>query len=89
MLHVHNVTPNAPTGCAYSLAPITNIYYKKTMWNTNIFFLTLLKLVPKTLCHVESRESQLDATYFIILFNVHSMFNMFRPLIRPSSGACD
>ena len=31
---------------------ITNIYYNKTTWNTNIFFLPLLKLVSKTLCHV-------------------------------------
>ena len=26
--------------------------YKKTTWNTNIFFLPLLKLVSKILCHV-------------------------------------
>jgi len=31
---------------------ITNIYYKKTTWNKNIFFLPLLKLVSKILCHV-------------------------------------
>jgi len=35
------------------------------------------------------KRNQLDATYFIILFNAHSMLNMFRPLIRPSSGVCD
>ena len=26
---------------------------------------------------------------FYYLFNTHSMLNMFRPLIRPSSGVCD
>jgi len=25
----------------------------------------------------------------ILLFNIHSLLNMFRPLIRPSSGVCD
>ena len=25
----------------------------------------------------------------ILLFNTHSLLNMFRPLIRPSSGVCD
>jgi formylmethanofuran dehydrogenase subunit E len=29
---------NLNTGWAYSLSLITNIYYKKTTWNTNFFF---------------------------------------------------
>ena len=40
------------TGWAYIFSLITNIYYKKTKWNTNIFFLPLLKLFSKILCHV-------------------------------------
>jgi len=36
--------------------------------------------------NLRKEKNQLDATY---LFNTHSLFNMFRPLIRPSSGACD
>ena len=40
------------TGWAYIFSLITNIYYKKTKWNTNIFFLPLFKLVSKILCHV-------------------------------------
>jgi len=51
--------------------------------------LILMFMGPCIILIVEWRENQLDATYFIILFNVHSMLNMFRPLIRPSSGACD
>jgi len=39
---------------------------------------------PCIILIVEQGENQLDATRFIILFNVHSMLNMFRPLIRPS-----
>ena len=34
-------------------SPITNIYYNKITWNTNIyFFLPILQLVSKILCHV-------------------------------------
>ena len=35
------------TGRASSLSLNTNIYYKKTTWNTNIYFLPLLRLVSK------------------------------------------
>jgi len=56
--------------------------------------LIFLFLIPyKELSRISRAErsmgNQLDATYFIILFNAHSMLNMFRPLIRPSSGVCD
>jgi len=47
---------------------ITNTYYKKTTWNTNIFFLPLLKLVSKILCHV-----------FIIILQLHNLlFKVWR-----------
>jgi len=39
---------------------ITNIYCKKTTWNTNIFFLPLLKLDSKILCRV-----------FIVMLQLH------------------
>jgi len=41
---------------------ITNIYYKKTTWNTNIFFSPLLMLISKILCHV-----------FIVMLQLHSL----------------
>ena len=42
--------------------PITNIYYKKIMWNTNTFFLPLLNFVSKILCHV-----------FIVMLQLHNL----------------
>jgi len=44
---------------------------------TNKLGLDWVKRKP-TWCHL-----------FYYLFNTHSMLNMFRPLIRPSSGVCD
>jgi len=40
---------------------ITNIYYKKTTWNTNIFFRHYL-LISKILCHV-----------FIVMLQLHNL----------------
>jgi len=45
-----------------------------------------------TVHHLDSwvKRDQLDATCFIItLFSAHSVLNVFRTLIHPSSGACD
>ena len=42
------------------------------------FPLPLSKEKKPTWCHL-----------FYYLFNTHSLLNMFRPLIRPSSGVCD
>ena len=36
-----------------------------------------------------SKEKPTCCHLFYYLFNTHSMLNMFRPLIRPSSGVCD
>ena len=42
------------------------------------FMYILLSKEKPTWCHL-----------FYYIFNTHSMLNMFRPLIRPSSGVCD
>ena len=36
-----------------------------------------------------SKEKPSWCHLFYYIFNTHSMLNMFRPLIRPSSGVCD
>ena len=36
-----------------------------------------------------SKEKPTWCHLFYYIFNTHSMLNMFRPLIRPSSGVCD
>jgi len=44
-----------------------------------------------TVLHLYScvKRKKTNLMPLILLFNIHSLFNMFRPLIRPSSGVCD
>jgi len=49
---------------------------------------TFKKLAVKNFKYL-SKEIPTWCHLFYYLFNTHSMLNMFRPLIRPSSGVCD
>jgi len=59
------------------LRPASSSCYKNYVLWTELQFYSWVKRKP-TWCHL-----------FYYLFNTHSVLNMFRPLIRPSSGVCD
>jgi len=69
-----------------------------TVKHNNIFFV----LVATSFGHYDHNQAKFTKNVkrllskektnlmpLILLFNTHSMLNMFRPLIRPSSGVCD
>ena len=92
--NTHNIKPTY--ALMLKLCFLHTVYHNYNMFQTIFIILRELKnmnesYVYGTVHHLYSwvKRKPTWCHLFYYLFNTHSMLNMFRPLIRPSSGVCD